>query len=393
VSDFIKVANVQRVRRKDGRLDLYFRQGDNREGPLKAEDGTQALADEVQAIKDRLAARPAKPKAGTVGRMLREYSGHSPSGIPPSAEFLALARSTQKEYQRLADEMHDDIGDVLLSEVDRGWVRDMRNVWAQRGWKAANDRRQVLKNALQPALEDERIEDDPFARVGKVKRPHDAPIANLPWQSREVSVAIDQAVAKGRVGLARAIALGSYGGFRRGTICAIPRNALIMGADENGRPERRLYWLTEKRKVLADKREDGRLTAVLARTPDKALTIAYNADGQPWKPRQLNQALDRHMAALAKEGLVRAAEDENGDVYCPLTLHGLRHFRGIELAEAGASDAEIMAQLEHATPDTARIYRRQADRKKLAEAGQKRVDAAVDLKAKRAEKAASENNA
>jgi hypothetical protein len=36
---------------------------------------------------------------------------------------------------------------------------------------------------------------------------------------------------------------------------------------------------------------------------------------------------------------------------------------------AGASDAQIMLQLEHATDRAAKIYRRQADRRKMADAG------------------------
>jgi integrase len=79
--------------------------------------------------------------------------------------------------------------------------------------------------------------------------------------------------------------------------------------------------------------------ARLKATPNRALTIAYNADSQPWKPCVLNQAVTRLLEALAREGKARAN----------LTPHGLRHSRGVELEMAGASDAEIMSQLEHAT--------------------------------------------
>lgn len=66
-----------------------------------------------------------------------------------------------------------------------------------------------------------------------------------------------------------------------------------------------------------------------------------------------------------------------------LTPHGLRHARELELAYAGASDAEIMAQLEHTTERAARIYRRQAERRRMADSGQDRVDNVVALKAER----------
>ena len=73
----------------------------------------------------------------------------------------------------------------------------------------------------------------------------------------------------------------------------------------------------------------------------------------------------------------------DGVVACPLTIHGLRHARGVELAIAGASDAEIMAQLEHATDRAAKIYRRQAERRRLADAGQDRLDNVIELRERR----------
>ncbi len=162
----------------------------------------------------------------------------------------------------------------------------------------------------------------------------------------------------------------------------------MLGVGPDGQAERRLYWITEKRKVLCDKREDPRLTEILARTPARALTVAYNADGGRFKERQFNQALGRLMDSLAREGLVRTVIGPDGKPNCPLTPHGLRHARGIELAETGASDAEIMAQLEHATPRAAAIYRRQAERRRLADNAQDRIDNAVSLKAERAKRTA-----
>jgi hypothetical protein len=376
-----KVRYVQRVT-KDGKLHLYFRKGDYREGPLTSSDGSDELRQEVDAILKRLATveRAQKPKAGTVGGMLAAYNKAADT-------FLAKARSTQAEYQRLIDELTEDCGEVLLSEVTSAWLTEMRGAWAVRGYKAANDRRQVLKNALEPAIADDRIAGDPFAKVKKLKPPHGQGEAHPAWEDHEVEAAIEAAIARGRPGLARAIALGRWGGFRRGTICAIPLNARRKGYDDEGGEHVRLNWITEKRRVLCDKREDPRLTALMAKTASEALTIAFNADGHAWKPRQLNQAIDRLTASLAKAGKVRKATTEAGEVYCPLTILGLRNARGVELAEAGASDAEIMSQLEHASDRQAKDYRRQASRRQMADAGQDRIDNVVKLRARRARKA------
>lgn len=124
---------------------------------------------------------------------------------------------------------------------------------------------------------------------------------------------------------------------------------------------------------MCDKPEDERLTSLIARTPDKASTIAYNKYGQPWNERALNQAVDRLLEPLGAAGLARR----------DLDLHGLRHARGMELAYAGASEFHIMAQLEHATPYTARIYIRQAKRATGANDGQKKVDALIRRRAQK----------
>ena len=265
------------------------------------------------------------------------------------------------------------VGDLRLAEVDKGWIRDLRDLWAPRGHKATNDRVQVLKNALTPAVEDGRIKTNPFLGLRKLTPPHDADEANLAWTDEEVDAFIALALQRNMPGLARAVALGRWGGFRRGTICNIPLNARVIALDDNGLSQRRLYWTTEKRKVLCDKREDSRLSAFLEGTPAKALTIAYDQRGHPWKERSLSQAVARLIDTLA---LTKRARPN-------LTPHGLRHARGLELAYAGASDAEIMAQLEHTTERAARIYRRQAERRRMADSGQDRVDNVVALKAER----------
>lgn len=368
-----KIRYVQRVP-IGGRVYLYFRKGDYREGPLESPEGSEALRQEVQAILDRLAgvAEAQKPRAGNVGGMLDAYNR--------SADFLALARSTQALYQDVIDELKEDCGDKLLQDVARPWVVDLRDIWALRGHRVANVRLSVLANAISPAIEDGRISADPFSRLKRAKRPRGKGETRQAWDDHEVDAGIEEAIRRGRHGLARAIALGRFGGFRRGTICTIPLSARVKSYDPDQGHHTRLRWITEKRLVLCDKREDPRLAAVIGRTRSDALTVAYNATGKPWKPRQLNQAIDRLMDALAKAGKVRAVTDEQGNLFCPLTIHGLRHARGVELAEAGASDAEIMAQLEHATDRQAKEYRRQASRKKLADAGQDRIDNVVTLR-------------
>lgn len=76
----------------------------------------------------------------------------------------------------------------------------------------------------------------------------------------------------------RALGLARWGGFYRGTICSIPLNARTWGYDAAQHRHRRLSWITGKRRVARDKPEDGRLTQLFDRTPNRATTIAYTRE-------------------------------------------------------------------------------------------------------------------
>jgi integrase len=58
------------------------------------------------------------------------------------------------------------------------------------------------------------------------------------------------------------------------------------------------------------------------------------------------------------------------------SVHGLRHMRGMELAEAGCSELEIMVQLGHVTPQMAAHYTKAARRKWLATSAATKLEAA-----------------
>lgn len=281
-----------------------------------------------------------------------------------SAEYQILAQSTQKEYARVSEHLRDELGETLLADCTRSWLRKLRARWSQKGHRAAAMKLQLLKNVLAPAMLDEIVAPYLFTGMKRITSRNPAGEPNAIWSDEEVEAVIDYAISRRQDGLARAVGLARWAGFRRGTICEITQDARVSILKATG-VERRLRWDTEKTGVLADKPEDSRLTDLLdERTITCAGHLSYSAYGEPWAPRQLSQALQRVVEALAGRGIVRHGS----------TLHGLRHARGVELAEAGASDAMIMAQLEHKTPHSARIYRRQADRSRLADLGQQLID-------------------
>lgn len=346
------------VDKRSGVERVYFRYG-SRQLPMSSPWGTRALAVEVANALAAEQSRPAaRPRPGTINGAIAEYE--------KSADFASLAPRTQKEYSRILRDMRATFEGVLLADVSASYVLELRDLWAQRGYRAANLSLQVFKNVCRRPTIVGDISGDPFKLIDKVPRPHSLGEANPFWEDDEVDAAIELALKIKRPGLARAIALGRWGGFRKQTICSIPLRARAVRQTSDG-TQVRLHWVTEKKKVLCNRREDIRLTNLILRTPSRALTIAYNSTGQPWTGRALSRAIERLMTTLSRRGEVRA----------DLTVHGLRHARGVELARTGASDAEIMAQLDHATARAAAIYRRQAEREQLADASQDRVDAEV----------------
>ena len=115
----MKVSYVQRVKRADGRTDLYFRKGTFRSGPLKSADNSHELKVEVDAILAQMEAATIalKPMIGTVRGAMEKYNS--------SSEFTGLEESTKREYQYKIDELIAVCGAVPLKDVTYPWLKDL----------------------------------------------------------------------------------------------------------------------------------------------------------------------------------------------------------------------------------------------------------------------------
>ena len=282
-----------------------------------------------------------------------------------SADFGALAATTRTEYERIADHLRQEIGGTQVAEIGLADIRRWRDIWSRAGYRAAGLRLQVLSNALKPFVADGVLPPGLFVRQLRVRRPHDRPEPNRAWTDEEVRVVINECVDRTLVGLARAVALGRYAGLRRQTLLTISRSHRVIVERPGEAPERRIRILSAKGKVKLDIPEDPLLTQCLdEETCDCGENLVFNARGQPYTKRAINQALTRVV-----DSLVARREVGPG-----LTLHGLRHARGVELAHSGSSDAHLMAQLGHTDEQSARVYRRQAMSSRLADESQRQVD-------------------
>jgi hypothetical protein len=186
------------------------------------------------------------------------------------------------------DELIAVCGAVPLKDVTYPWLKDLQDVWALRGHKACNDLMQVLKNGLKPEMKKGSVVGRPFADIEKLQAPANRAEPRPAWDDSEIEAAINMAIAVGQPGLARGIAFGRWGGFRRGGICDVPLNARTMGSTTI-RPSSVDFTGSRPSVVCcATSPRIRRLTALSDRTPNRAFTIAYNKYGQPWKPRAFN---------------------------------------------------------------------------------------------------------
>ncbi len=279
-----RIPYVQRVKSSDGKVRLYFRKGGYREGPLVSPEGSDDLRKEVAAIAKRFAARSKATAAveGTVGGMLLRYAGDG-GRCRPCAEFLGLAAGTQTEYLRMATEIREDCGEVLLSDISVAWLRDLRDAWAPLGYKAANDRRQVLKNALKPALEDDRLPVDPFTKIGKLARPHDVGEPHPIWEDHEFDAAVADALARDLPGLARAYALARGEDFVGERSARFP-SALAPPGSASGR---------SSSVASSGSRRSAKFSAISARIPASPLSSIRPPIARPPSPIMQTIALGR----------------------------------------------------------------------------------------------------
>ena len=356
-----------------GQRFTYFRKkghpchGRPLKSPWPEVDEGSALEAEVAALLDSEVGK-ARPRINNLTGATRAYE--------LSADFAPLAEETKQGYRYILTEFDRDWGHLLLTQFTPSFIQQLRDEWAGRGYRAANMRLQLLKNVLNPQLV--AIDaPDPFSRIKGVKRPRTAATAHPIWPEWMVTLVIETAIAKGRYGVARAVAIARYAGARRGDVVDITHAARLTQWPAN---TSRITWLTDKKRVVVNMKEDARLTRWLDATPASQplsrwqaqeqrrtgvvrlppATLVYNISNLPYTEDGLGQELAKIIVAL------HADKKIDRDVY---DLHGLRHSFGVELALAGATDAQGAALMGHSSPSTFAIYRKQADKLVMSDVG------------------------
>ncbi len=262
---------------------------------------------------------------GSIGELIGRYKA--------SPDFTRLAPSTRRGYGTYLGLLERCFADDPVSGIDRAWLYKVRDSMADAP-RAADLLLSILSILLGFAVDRGWRADNPAVRIRKLRGGK----SYEPWP--EAAIARFRAGADKRMVWAMELAL--YTGQRQSDVLAMQwhhiEDGLISVAQQK----------TGERLAIPIHRD---LASVLDAIPRGHLSIVHTARGAPYTPSGFRASFRKTLARLGLAGL---------------QFHGLRHTAGQLLAEAGATDRELMAILGHRTAAMVTRYTRKADQERLA---------------------------
>lgn len=320
-----------------GREYFYFRQKVGKKSryyPLPAPTNPKFQAEYDRCMK-RLVGEPSAPTSpGSFGDLVEKYLA--------SSAFKGLTKRSQYEYRRHLDFMRAKWADLPVKRLTRIAVKAYQESWSKTP-RQADAAMQVLRRLLNFAVDFGMIALNPALRPGRLAKSE----GFKAWSDEALQAFRDKNV--GNPTMLLALAIGLHTGQRRGDVVKMTSH------DYDGRQIAVIQsktgekvWIPVHRdlKPILDAREKGFMLLMSER---KRAFTATNLGHQ-------------FHAAVVKAGLK------------DLSFHGLRVTASVRLAEAGCTDAELMAILGHKTVAMAAYYRRDAAKPKMAKAAMRKLE-------------------
>ena len=252
-----------------------------------------------------------------------------------SPECRRLADSTRETYLRYLSLLERTVPEMSVAAIDRAWLYEARDSMADTP-RAANHLLSILSILLSFALDRGWRTDNPARHVKKLRGGK----SYEPWPE----AAVERFRAEASPRMVWAFELALHSGQRRADVLAMQWRHIADGLISVAQQK------TGERLLIPIHRD---LAEVLARIPRKGTNIIHREDGRAYTGSGFASIFQREKRRLGLTGL---------------QFHGLRHTAGQLLAEAGATDREIMAILGHRTAAMVGRYTRGADQERLARA-------------------------
>lgn len=332
---------------RHGNLRVYVRRH-GRKIRLRETPGTKAFMAEYQAALAGTST-PAPPRRqapddGSLQHLIDSYM--------KSATWRALSPSTQKLRRsilnRTAAEVVGDhtAGSLPVSAMARRHVVMLRDRVADRP-AAANNRVKMLRQMFSWAIENDLIGENPARHVRSLDM-----VGNswTPWTLEDIDTFARHHADDPRAMLA--LHLLVWTGVRRSDVVTLgqqhirtidgqPHLVFTMTKGRKRRPRRVEHLISPPLKQAIDRWAD-----------PAQLTFLTNQWGRPYTVEGFGNSFRKW---CQRAGLADG-----------LSAHGIRKGVAAMTAELGASEHQIMAMLDHATPSQGAVYTRSANRRRMS---------------------------
>lgn len=259
-----------------------------------------------------------------------------------SPKFKAKKPNTQREYRRTLELIRSKNGDKDFTKIRRKHVIAARDKYADT-WRKANAMVEMISILAKHAIDMGWIEANPAMGVEKLKGgEYEA------WPQEKLDAFERYCRKEGEEWALTAFMLGTGTGQRIGDVVK------MEWADFDGEAIHVVQEKTDEKMWVAC---PPFLIRYLSELPRKGRYIIAKNLTQPVSKRAIQTHVMDVRKAIGAEAYV---------------IHGWRYTAARELAEAGCSDAEIMAVTGHRTGAMAQKYRKQASRSKMSKSAQEK---------------------
>ncbi|WP_461343724.1 tyrosine-type recombinase/integrase [Brevundimonas sp. GN22] len=331
--------NVTSFRDRHGKVRFRYRRKGEKTIYLPGVPGSSEFAAAYQAATEgggaKLVIGQGRTKPGTINALA--------VAIYSSAEWSLMAKTTQATYRGIIERLRTDYGDLPVKGIRQSHILTMRDKRAATP-TAANNMVKVLRWMLQFAVARQMRDDNPAIGVKPLRI---ASEGFHTWTEAEIATF----EARWDVGTRERLAfdLLLYTAQRSGDVRQMGRQHLKAG---------RIQVRQEKTGAELELPIHPRLAASLSEVPANQMLFLQTQAGVGF-------------TAGGFGNWFREACRSAGLGHC--SAHGLRKSAATRLADAGASEAQIMAVTGHQTSKEVQRYTRKRDQIRLADAAMARI--------------------
>lgn len=322
--------------RKGGHVHYYFRRSGQPLVKLPGKPGDPEFARRWGELMDGDSKKKRASGTGTLAHLIDTYL--------TSADYAGLGDRTKVLYRQALDHLREHFGELMCEDVTRSFVYSLRDTYAEKHQGKGNTLIAVLRLLYNFGIRRDMVKHNPCDQVAPLKSGG----GHRPWTEAEIQSFLESASRTWRL----ALLIGMYTGQRRELIVALnwsqwDGECLHFPPHKGGNAVTVPAAPALKTALEEARQEDG--------------PIIRNSYGEPYKLPAFSVGF---RAQCEKAGL-------RG-----VTYHGLRYTAATLLADAGATDEEIMSVTGHKTKAMVTKYAGKATREKRASnAIRKMVDA------------------